>query len=216
VIKQISLEHKGGFYFYGTHNLKCKELTNGFSPLLRFLEKMFGDCPNDYFNSGPRSSSLKFGLNNLKLTQITGHEVSDLAKHGLEINKERYKSNHMRVQMFMLENDNKTISVEVPIWIKREEIDNYKGLFDSYDKPLSGHIDILRIEDRKIWIWDYKPNAHKEKYAATQVFFYALMLSKRTGINIDHFRCGYFDSFYAYIFKPELNYLDYKSLKDFC
>ncbi|MBU4503046.1 MAG: PD-(D/E)XK nuclease family protein [Nanoarchaeota archaeon] len=68
---------------------------------------------------------------------------------------------------------------------------------------MTGHIDILRIEDEKIWVWDYKPNAHKEKYASTQTYFYALMLSKRTGIPLDDFRCGYFDQNHAFAFKPE-------------
>ena len=67
----------------------------------------------------------------------------------------------------------------------------------------AGHIDVLRVEDGAIWVWDYKPNASLEKYAATQVFFYALMLSKRTGIPLEKFRCGYFDSYNCYMFKPE-------------
>ena len=70
---------------------------------------------------------------------------------------------------------------------------------------MTGHIDILRVDDDKVWIWDYKPNAHKEKFASTQVFFYALMLSKRTSIPLENFRCGYFDSSYAYLFKPEIS-----------
>lgn len=215
MIKQISLDHKGGFYFYRVHNLKTKRLTNGFSSLSKYLENMFNNCPNDYFNSGPRGSALKFRLDNLRLKQIIGHEISDLARHGLRINKDRYKTNHMKVQVFMLENDDKTISIEIPIWLEKDELDTYKTLFDS-NEPLTGHIDVLRVEDGKIWIWDYKPNSYNEKYAAIQVFFYALMLSKRTKIDLDNFRCGYFDSFYAFVFKPDLSYLDSKTLKDFC
>jgi len=43
----------------------------------------------------------------------------------------------------------------------------------------------------------------REEYASTQTYFYALMLSKRTGIPLENFRCGYFDSHYAFMFKPE-------------
>ena len=82
------------------------------------------------------------------------------------------------------------------------ELPNYKRIFNS-DEPLTGHIDVLQIEDDKIWVWDYKPNAQLEKYATTQTFFYALMLSKRTGIPLDNFRCGYFDENVAYLFKPD-------------
>jgi hypothetical protein len=103
--------------------------------------------------------------------------------------------------MFMLQNDYKTISIEVPIWLLNNELLHYDDFFNSKD-PLTGHIDALRIEDGQVWIWDYKPNAHREKYASTQTNFYAIMLSQRTGIPISRFRCGYFDSDNAFVFKP--------------
>ena len=56
-----------------------------------------------------------------------------------------------------------------------------------------------------MWVWDYKPNAQKEKYAKCQTLFYAIMLSKRTGIPLERFRCGYFDEKTAFVFKPELS-----------
>jgi len=102
----------------------------------------------------------------------------------------------------MLENDGTTLAMEIPIWLMPNELAGYKTLFKS-EEILTGHIDILRVEDGKIWIWDYKPNANKEKYATTQTFFYALMLSKRTGIDLDKFRCGYFDQNFSYVYKPE-------------
>ena len=61
----------------------------------------------------------------------------------------------------------------------------------------------LRVEGKNIWVWDYKPNANKEKYAPTQIFFYAYMLSRRTGIPLENFRCGYFDHKFAFAYKPE-------------
>jgi len=115
------------------------------------------------------------------------------------------------VQVFMLENDGSTIAMEVPLWITPEEMD--EGLI-KIDEPLTGHIDVLRIEGGRIWIWDYKPNASLEKFASTQVFMYAYMLSKRTGIPLDSFRCGYFDSANAYIFKPNISFLK-SSLRQF-
>jgi len=175
---------------------------------------MFFNCPNEYFNSGPRSSGLKFRLNNLKLHQISGHEISELARQGLEINKDRFRENHPKVQVFLLENDDKTIAMEIPIWINPEELKDFTNVFKT-KLPLTGHIDILRIEDNKIWIWDYKPNSLEEKYAATQVYFYALMLSKRTNISLDNFGCGYFDNKYAYLFKPSLSLINIKPLFEF-
>lgn len=206
VIKSLHLQHSGGFYLYRVHTNKAGALcSNGLGDLKSYLAGVFDKCPHNYFQGGPRSSSLKFKLP-LDIIEITGHEVSNLAKWGLQEYRERFSHAHPRVQTFMLENDSKTIAMEVPIWLEHHELENFTEIFKTI-QPLTGHIDVLRVDDEKIWIWDYKPNANKEKYASTQTFFYALMLSKRTGIPIEHFRCGYFDKSYAYLFKPNLEHL---------
>ena len=87
------------------------------------------------------------------------------------------------------------------------ELEAFKALFGC-EEPLTGHIDVLRVEDGKVWVWDYKPNATKEKYAHCQVLFYCLMLAKRTGIPLDRFRAGYFDEDTAFVFKPEVEQLN--------
>ncbi len=199
MIKQISLDHSGGFYFYSINHTRTSRLCKDFPSLREYLEKMFYKCPDNYFNSGPRSSALKFKTR-VELKDARGHELSSLSKHGLR--DDSYQSNHMKVQMFLLQNDPKTIAIEVPVWLKYDEIDDFEMRFNS-KRPLTGHIDILRVEDGKIWVWDYKPKAEKEEYASTQTLFYALMLSKRTGIGLEKFRCGYFDDKNTYLFKPE-------------
>lgn len=215
MIKQVRLNHKGGLYIYRLHNEKVNGLcNNGYSSLANFLESVFKNCPNEYFNTGPRSSSLRINLNDIDLKQLTGHEISILTRFALDINKERFRSNHERVQVFMLENDNKTIAMEIPVWLSLNEFPSLKSLLKS-DKPLTGHIDLLRIEDGKLWVWDYKPNANEEEYAATQIFFYALMLNKRTGIPLNMIRCGYFDDRHVFLFKPDLKMLNVKTILDY-
>ena len=210
MIRNLALPHTGGYYNYRVHIPKTEKLCNGYSGLKEHLNEMFAKCPDDYFNVGPRSSKLKFNLP-LDVKRVSGHEICGLAGNGLKENKERYKGNHSRVQVYLLERDNKTIAVEVPVWMGKEEIDDYKEIFQS-DFPLTGHVDIVRVEDGKIWIWDYKPNAFEERFASTQVYFYALMMSKRCKIPLNDFRCGYFDQEYAFIFNPgyKLNALDVK------
>ncbi|MBU2634348.1 MAG: PD-(D/E)XK nuclease family protein [Nanoarchaeota archaeon] len=214
MIQHMSYNHKGGFYHYRLHNFKIDKLSNGLSGLKEYLNCVLGECPDEYFNNGPRSSSLKFQLNDLDLKQITGHEVCGLTRKGLDVNSGRYKTAHSKVQVFMLENDSRTIAVEAPIWMEYKELENFSKIFNTKE-ALTGHIDLLRIENGKIWVWDYKPGAFKERYAATQVFFYALMLSKRTGIALDEFRCGYFDENYAFVFKPEISMLKNNSVLNF-
>ena len=203
VIKERVLEHPGSYYVYRLHEAKLGQLcnNNGFGALKAYLQHVFQQCPDAYFREGPRSSCLKFALPH-EIAEVRGHEVSTLAKYGLLENQQRYRDNHSRVQMFMLEHDNNTVAMEVPLWLEPFELEGYHELFGS-TLPLSGHIDVLRVDGEKVWIWDYKPHAQKEKYASTQVYFYSLMLSARTGIPMNHFRCGYFDDRYAYMFQPK-------------
>jgi len=193
-----SLMH-GWWYHYRIHDPKTTKLCiKDLSSMKKYLHDVMEECPDEYFSKGPRSSQLRLKFD-IDVKEIEGHEVCELARKGLELDK--FNTAHTNVQMFMLQNDNKTIGMEVPIWILADELPDYESLLDSKE-ALTGHIDALRIEDGKVWVWDYKPNAHKEKYASTQVNFYALMLSQRTGIPIEKFRCGYFDDELAFVFKP--------------
>ena len=216
VIRNFSFDHKGGFYHYRVNYEKLNSLcNNSLSPLKEFLESMFQNCPDNYFFKGPRSSSLKFKLSNLELANATSHELCLLTHYGLENNKERYSAPHSRVQVFMLEHDSTSIACETPIWLLPSELETFQELFNSQE-PLTGHIDLIRIQDDKIWILDYKPNAQKEQYAATQTYFYALMLSARTKIPLEHFRCGYFDHLNCYLFNPNICKLPItKSIQEF-
>src|SRR3989344_5612108 len=201
MIKTKQLNHAGGFYPYSVHLPKLQQANNGFSSLKDYLNMLFQACPDAYFNGGPRSSTLKTKLP-FDIIEVQGHEVSALAEAGVAANAERYNNNHLRVQLFMLEHDQQTFAIEVPLWMQHHELDNYAEIFRTI-QPLTGHIDVLRLENDSLWIWDYKPKAKKEKYASTQVYFYALMLSKRTGIPLDHIRCGWFDDKDAFLFKPK-------------
>ncbi|MBR9676863.1 hypothetical protein GOV04_01880 [Candidatus Woesearchaeota archaeon] len=201
MIKHVSLKH-GWFYHYRVHEQKTKDLINGqHAKLKNYLYDMFTDCPDDKFQDGPRSSSLQMPIT-VNLQEHDNHEVSQLAAQGLE-NNSHYKTAHSKVQMFMLGYDHKTISVELPIWLEQHEHPKYSNIFNT-TKPLTGHIDILRVEDKnKIWVWDYKPKAKKEKKAVTQTYFYALMLAKRTGLTLNQIMCGYFDEHNTYTFSPK-------------
>lgn len=210
MIQQVSLNHGVVPYQYMIHKPKMEGLANNsFSPLKNFLRETFSYCPPEPFHVGPRSSKLKFSVG-IDPRRVENHEVIHLARQGLEWN--RFKTAHSNVQVFMLQHDARTLAVEVPLWLYPKEhsegmVSKFKEFFKE-EGPLSGHVDVLRIEaDNKIWIWDYKPKAEKEKYATTQTYFYALMMSKRTGIPLEHFMCGYFDDKASFVFKPDLKYL---------
>ena len=198
MIQQQFLPHKGGIYWYRVHLQKVQQCNGSFTGLLEYLQQMFHACPHDFFQEGPRSSRLQFTLP-LEVKKIEGHEICGLAREGIQMN--HHRGNHMKVQSLLLERDAHTLAVEVPLWMQAAEFQGYETLFQS-SLPLTGHIDILRVENGKLWVWDYKPAAFDEKFAATQVYFYAYMLSKRSGIPLEEFRCGYFDEAAAFLFKP--------------
>lgn len=198
MIRHAAFKH-GWFYHYRVHLEKLSRLSAPFPELERFLVAMFEDCPHEYFSGGPRSSKLQIPLA-LDPVHVPGHEICSFTAFALA--NGRYKTAHSNVQVSMLENDNRTVACEVPLWIEHGELDGYRELFDS-EKPLTGHIDALSIEGDAIWVWDYKPSAAKEKHAHLQTYLYAVMLSKRTGIALERFRCGYFDDCDCYLFRPE-------------
>jgi hypothetical protein len=214
MIQQVSLNHGVVPYEFMIHKPKLELLQNtGYSPLRNYLRETFSYCPIEPFNTGPRSSKLKFSIG-IDPRRVDNHEVSHLAKEGLAWN--RFRTAHSNVQVFMLSHDAKTLAVEVPLWLYPNEYGpqmecKFREFFQE-EGPLSGHIDLLRLEDGKIWVWDYKPKAEKERYASTQTYFYALMLSKRCGIPLESFMCGYFDEKTSFVFKPDSKYLKERQL----
>jgi len=205
MIKQTPFKHRKLFYHYRIHSKKLRLMPKNLKNLELYLYDMLENCPNEYFEKGLRSSELKFQIDKLKIYEINGHELCALTKQAL--NQEIKKTSHTKVQCYCLQNDNKTIAVEIPVWLFLEESEELKKISDSKN-PLTGHIDLLRNEEGNIWVWDFKPKAEKEKFAATQVLFYTLMLSKRTKIPLKYFRCGYFDEKKAFIFEPKkANYI---------
>ena len=61
-----------------------------------------------------------------------------------------------------------------------------------FPKMLTGHIDLLQVRNGQVHILDYKPNAAKEK-PLEQLTWYALALSRLTGLRLYEFKCAWFD-----------------------
>ena len=216
MIQQRVLQHAGD-YQYRLHTKKIEKICP--EQLKKFFESAMIKIPDEYFLDGPRCSAAN-SIKEITIKKIE-HEVSVLTRIALESNY--YDNAHLNVQMFMLGYDHKTVGIEVPVWLEEDEqkqldegfIINQTKILDAQQNEvtkysqikkekiktpinkikqnLTGHIDLIRIENGKIWVWDYKPNAHREKKAHIQTTLYTLMLSKRTGIPLKQLRCGYFD-----------------------
>ena len=190
----FSFAHSGSMYYrYRLAEFKLKALPNGLSCYLRSLLIY---CPHEYFFSGSRASGFILKMQ-VSMKHSTSHGITSFVVKALKVGK--FKSGHENVEKYLLESDPDTIGCEVPVWYEQPEENRLQitGI-------LTGHIDVLRFEQNgRIGIWDYKPRARYEKKAHMQVYLYALMLSQRTGIPLNKFLCGYFDSVDAYFFNAE-------------
>lgn len=195
MILSKSIKH-GWYYHYKIHKEKLDDLTRpSHEDLASFLldARHQENRPDQRFTEGPRSSQVSLDTD-IPVAETT-HIVSDLAQMGVE--SDFYKDNHMNVQMFMLAYDKETVAMEVPVWFE-----NDISLDIAEIERLTGHIDLVRVEENTIWVWDYKPDAHLETEATTQTLLYALMLSDRGNISLGNIKCGFFDEINAYTYDP--------------
>lgn len=177
-------------YRFEFHRLKVNLLAKVWFPQVRrYLWWVREHCPNNLFTNDAAARCSQTALSHIRLTvsrQPDNNAVA-LAKLGLLLAK-RATERHPAIQHFMLANDSATIAVEVPVFLYPEEAPDL-GL----TSPLTGHIDVLQIRGRRVWILDYKPNAKYETKAKFQTYLYARALSARTGIPLSRIRFAYFD-----------------------
>ena len=193
-------------YRLETHSEKIEQLCTGvLQPLGKFLEEVHSSCPEDVFFRGPRSSKLKYDCP-IELAESHDHRRCRDAALGLDVMADLEDTAHSRVQAYMLQTDADTVAVEIPVWAHPDEYSDWSELTEE-DGPLSGHIDLVAVEAGKVWVWDYKPNAARERFAGLQILCYAVMLSTRSGVALEHFQCGYFDSSDCYVFSPQRTWL---------
>jgi hypothetical protein len=158
--------------------------------LLKYIQDLLEMKLPNGFSHPPRASGMRFPQ--LKCHELD-HPLKEFARcaHRISITGSR----HERMETFLMLSDRASVAVEVPVWMTPKE----SQLFDSH---LTGHIDLIRLTD-KIEIWDYKPYASREIFASCQVYWYCRMLSARLNIDINQFRCGFFDAQNVYVINPE-------------
>ena len=198
--------YHGQLYHLRSHSLRLQQQAHNFPQLQQFLELVHTSCPSEPFSRGPRSSGIHAGPQPEYQT-FTSHARIQQTADALRMNSRRFQQRHEQVQIFMMENCPHTMAMEVPVWATREESGPFAAIIQP-DEWLSGHIDLLSIEDDCLWIWDYKPKAHSERWVHVQLLAYARMLSVRTQIPLERIRCGYFDQYLCQTFRPTDGLLD--------
>ncbi len=216
-----------------------------FYPLKEYLDAVSTETPHQFFNSGERISDVRsmFSTAEMIVTSKTNYanRLAEFALKGVSKNKDR----HEGIQKFMIANDSVTVATEVPVYIRREDIEymqnklNFqiigeegltfrkhkdrenkgkkkgkKQTIEEYEyeqeseakrfeipEILTGHVDLVQVRNGQIHLLDYKPKAKKEK-PIEQLTWYALALSRLTGLRLYEFKCAWFDETDYFEFYP--------------
>ena len=251
VIERVTLAHKQ-LYNFRYHRAKIRFMLDeyknrDFRPLKDFLDSVASETPHQQFLDGERMSEIRSRFDKadmiVKSKKNYANYLTEFALKGARSNKLR----HDTVQRFMIANDSVTVATEVPVIIRKEDIEHMQrqlgfeivgengisfkrrtareekkkgrpgagvakgighgrlgtrasisttgnvGSGNSHlPKILTGHIDLVQIRNGAVHILDYKPNAAKEK-PIEQLTWYALALSRLTGLRVFCFKCAWFD-----------------------
>lgn len=201
--------------------LQLEEYRNrNFGRLMEYLDAVSAETPHQYFAEGERMSEVRTKFNKAGML-VKGKEnfATRLAKFVLQAVPEN-KHRHEELQRFMIANDSVTVATEVPVYIRREDVTHlesqlkFQVLDDegqitlkrkkrptAFPKILTGHIDFVQVRNGIVHILDYKPGAAKE-VPVEQLTWYALALSRQTGLRLFEFKCAWFDEKHYFEFYP--------------
>jgi len=189
------------------------------TPLKTYLDNVSSETPHQFFQDGERMSEIRSKFDKADMIVRSkfnyANRLTAFVLQSIPDNKQR----HEELQRFMIANDSCTVATEVPVYIRREDIEHMEnelnfqittdGMIEmkgdqqprKLPRLLTGHIDIVQIRNGQVHLLDYKPNASKEK-PIEQLTWYALAMSRLTGLRIYNFVCGWFDEKDYYQFYP--------------
>jgi transposase-like protein len=202
MVEVVTLAHQQ-IYRFRYHRAKIalmlQEFGNrNFRPLKEFLNHVSSNTPHQYFQQGERMSEIKSKFNKaemlVKSKNNYANQLASFVIQSVQDNKQR----HEKLQRFMVANDSCTVATEVPVYIRREDIEHMENQLHfkitdngkirikgkkravAMPKILTGHIDFIQVRNGQIHLLDYKPNAAKEK-PIEQLTWYALAMSRCQG-----------------------------------
>ena len=212
-IEVVTMAHRQLYRFRYHHpktTLMLTEFRNrNLGRLKEYLNAVSSETPHQYFADGERMSEVrsKFSTADMIVKSKTNY-ANRLAAFVLQTVSDN-KARHEALQRFFIANDSCTVATEVPVYIRREDIEHMENVLKfkisddnkiefkgkknvNMPRLLTGHVDIVQIRNGQIHIMDYKPNACKE-CPIEQLTWYALALSRLTGLRLFEFTCAWFD-----------------------
>ena len=174
-----------------------------------------GEIPNDLFNLQGLSRVSQFKMRGLKPAFITSFSKkliregkirylgsdSKLPNHtqnvfeSFKINKIGKVPGHEPVLKNILIKDKNSVAIEVPIW---------KKVNNSY---ITGHIDLIQIEDNIVKVIDYKPEGNFMN-SLPQVATYGLLIKSK--FELQQIKCLSFNKTEAWEYDPVILLTDVK------
>jgi ATP-dependent exoDNAse (exonuclease V) beta subunit len=190
-----------------------------FGPLKEYLDNVSSETPHQYFQQGERMSDIRSKFNKADmLVKAKNNYANRLASFVLQAVKNN-KDRHEALQRFFIANDSCTVATEVPVYIRKEDIEHLENTLGfeisennkikikgktkpiSFPKLITGHVDLIQVRNGSVHLLDFKPHADKEK-PIEQLTWYAMALSRLTGLRLFEFKCGWFDEKNYYEFFP--------------
>ncbi len=229
-IEVVTMAHRQ-LYKFRYHRTKMflslEEYKNRrFDRLKQYLDAVSSETPHQFFADGARMSEVKSKFDKADMIVKSKHNFANELTAFVLPSVERNIDRHDAVQRFMLANDSVTVATEVPVYIRREDIEHLENELkfkvvgeegivmkgsagkakatsaaEGLPSLLTGHIDLVQVRNGIVHILDYKPNASKEK-PIEQLTWYALALSRLTGLRLFEFKCAWFDDKDYYEFYP--------------
>jgi len=225
VIKRRDFIHQNIRYSFNwnlkNHKEKLHQIYSNredFKRLGTYLKRIYqGSIPNNLFNTKDitRVSQFKVkGLKNGFLRSFSKNLIREGKIQKLDSNSklpkfaqkvyEIYHYNqinknpgHDTILKNILIKDEDSIAIEVPIWNMNKK------------KFITGHIDLIQIEDNFIKIIDYKPEGNF-LFSLPQVATYGLLIKEL--IHVEELSCISFNKNAAWEYNPEILLIDIKKL----
>ena len=223
MVETVTMAHRQIFrfrYHRAKMRLLLEEFGNRyFSSLKEYLDNVSSETPHQYFEQGERMSDIRSKFNKADMLVKTKNNYANrLASFVLQAVKNN-KDRHEALQRFFIANDSCTVATEVPVYIRKEDIEHLENALGfevsengkikikgkakpvAMPKLLTGHIDLVQVRNGSVHLLDFKPKADKEK-PIEQLTWYAMALSRLTGLRLFEFKCGWFDEKNYYEFFP--------------
>ena len=188
-----------------------------FKTLGSYFKKIYqGTIPNELFNTRnlPRVSQFKIrGLRPAFINSFSKKLIREgkIMQYGSDsklpnyantvyenfrVNKIGKKPGHEPILKNILIKDSNSVAIEIPIWKK---IDN---------KVVTGHIDLIQIENSLVKVIDYKPEGNF-MISLPQVATYGLLV--KSMFNLHEIRCVSFNKKEAWEYDPDILLSDVKN-----